>query len=83
MRPLWFDMVSLAAESQRVMWLRLLRLSAGGPRAAAEIERMVFEKASAAAGAVATLMSGGSARGVVRGYRRKVRSNRRRLSRRF
>jgi hypothetical protein len=77
---LWFNMSMLAAESQRAMWLRLLKLSAGGPRARSEAKRMVSEKVVAASQATTRLMKGGSANSIVRGYRRKVRANLRRLS---
>ena len=33
MAQLWFNMSMLALESQRAIWLRLLKLSAGGPKA--------------------------------------------------
>jgi len=55
-------------------------LAAGGPKAAQEARRMVYEKVAAANEAGQTLALGGSAQNVVKGYRRKVRANRRRLS---
>ena len=39
----------LAAESQQVMWLRYLKLAAGGSKASAETRRMVSEKVAVAA----------------------------------
>ena len=76
----WFDLVMLAAESQQAIALRLIRLAAGGPRARREATRMVSEKVEAAGKAARDLMMGGSTEKVVRGYRRKVRANVRRLS---
>ena len=80
MSKLWFNMSMLAAELQRAIWLRLLRLSAGGPKARTEAKRMVSEKVAAAGQATGKLVRGASANTVVKGYRRKVRANVRRLS---
>jgi hypothetical protein len=80
MNRLWFNMSMLALESQRAIWLRLLKLSAGGPKARREAKRMVSEKVVAAGRATTRLAKGGSANSVVSGYRRKVRANVRRLS---
>ena len=73
---LTMDTAMLALESQQVIGMRLAMLATGGTAAQAEAERMVTEKIAAAG--VAT---GGTAAGVVAGYRRKVRANARRLSR--
>jgi hypothetical protein len=70
----------LGAEAQYVMWLRMMALGGGGPKARKEARRMVSEKMIAAAEANMLLMRGGTSRSVVKGYRRKVRANRRRLS---
>jgi hypothetical protein len=80
MRKLWFNMSMLAAEAQGAVWLRLLKLSAGGPKARREARRMVSEKVVAANQAALRLAKGGSSDAVVRQYRRKVRANLRRLS---
>src|ERR1043165_4779975 len=40
----WWNIGMLAAESQQVMWLRFMRLAAGGPIASAEAQGMVSEK---------------------------------------
>lgn len=77
----WLNLVMLAAESQQVIWLRLMKLSAGGAAAQAEANRMASEKLVAAAQAMGRVMLGDSADRVVRHYRRKVRANKRRLSR--
>jgi hypothetical protein len=77
----WFNLAMLAAESQQVVWLRLLKLSAGGPSAQHEARLMASEKIVAATQAAGRLMLGDTADRVVSGYRRKVRANARRLSR--
>ncbi len=76
----WFQLAMLTAEAQQVMWLRMMRLAAGGPGAKREAERMVSEKVTAAGAAAGRLMTGATADSVVRGYRRKVRANARRLT---
>jgi hypothetical protein len=76
----WFNLVLLAAESQQVIGLRLMKLAMGGPKAKAEATLMVAEKVAAAGVAAGNLMSGASSESVVRGYRKKVRANVRRLS---
>jgi hypothetical protein len=79
----WLGLVSLAAESQHVIWLRCLKLARGGPRASAEARRMSTEKLAVAARAAAALMSGGTPAHALQLYRASVRANRRRLSRRW
>jgi hypothetical protein len=79
---LTFDAALLGVEAQRVIGLRLIRLSAGGPAAQAEASRMVSEKTAALAEAGMTFARGGSAQTVIRRYRSHVRSNKRRLSKR-
>jgi hypothetical protein len=76
------DNARLALEAQQVIGLRMMKLAAGGAAAQAEMTRMFTEKAFAGGEAAATLAFGGSARKVVRGYRTRVKANRRRLSRR-
>ena len=76
----WWDLGTLAVESQQVMWLRYLRLAAGGSKASAETRRMVSEKVAIAAQAGIGLMLGDAPGRVVKRYRKKVRANRRRLS---
>ncbi len=73
-------MLLLAAESQQVIALRLMKLAGGGAAAEAETQLMMSEKMSAMTEAGAKLMAGGSADSVVSDYRRKVRSNIRRLT---
>ena len=68
-------------EAQVVMALRMMRLAGGGAIAQAEATRMVTEKGAALMEAASTLAMGGSAQKVVRGYRTRVRANKRRLTR--
>jgi hypothetical protein len=79
----------IGLEAQSVIILRMLRLAAGGARAEAEASRMVTEKILAAGEAqmgAATAAMRGHKKHVVVGkavnvYRKRVRANRRRLSR--
>jgi hypothetical protein len=73
------DAVMLGLEAQRVIGLRVIKLSGGGLAAQAEALRMVSEKTAALAEAGLTLARGGSAGRVMRRYRTHVRSNKRRL----
>ena len=81
MRKDWFNLMMLGLEAQHVIWLRSLKLAAGGAAAQREAGRMFVEKGEAAADAWMQLMTGASAGQIVRGYRTKVRANERRLSR--
>jgi hypothetical protein len=90
----WFALslktVQMGMEAQSVIALRMLRMAAGGARAEAEVGRMVSEKVVAAGEAqvaVAAATLRGHKKHVVAGkvlntYRKRVRANRRRLSRR-
>lgn len=79
----------LGWEAQRVIALRLMRIAGGGARGHAEAQRMVTEKLAAAveaqAAVAASAIAGGSTRGVAKKvlgvYGKRVRANRRRLSR--
>jgi hypothetical protein len=75
------DAVLLGLETQRVIGLRLMKLSRGGRAAELEALRMVTEKNTALAEAAMTVARGGTARTVIRRYRTHVRSNTRRLLR--
>jgi len=68
-------------EAQLVMTLRMMRLAGGGAVAQTEATRMVAEKGMAFVEAATTVATGGSAEKVVRGYRSRVRANKRRLTR--
>jgi hypothetical protein len=89
----WFALSSQAArlglEAQGVVALRLMRLAAGGPRGQAEAQHMMTEKVAAfleaQAAVVAGTIEGGTShhigRKVLAVYEKRVRGNRRRLSR--
>ena len=89
----WLDLSFKALEfgldAQRVIALRMLRLAAGGALGQAELNHMVVEKIAALveaqATAAAALMNGHNdhavADKVLRVYHKRVRANRRRLSR--
>jgi len=81
MLKIWNDMFMLGIEAQQVVWLRAIKIAAGGKAGEREARRMVTEKATAAGEAALSLAAGKSMESVVKGYRRKVRANRRRLSR--
>ena len=75
----WMNMSLLAVEAQEVIWLRMFKLAAGGPSAQREAQRMIAEKFTAATEASGQLMMGASPESVIDGYRKKIRSNTRRL----
>ena len=77
----WSNLAMLALESQQVMALRLMKVAAGGPAAAAEIQLMTVEKLEALAHESGRVLLGASHASVVERYRKRVRSNRRRLTR--
>ena len=77
----------LMGEASLVIWLRSMRLMAGGPLAAREAQRMVSEKLAANMTLGSALMAGGLAQtpedlsaAALAHYARPVRANRRRLS---
>lgn len=76
----WFDIAMLATECQQAIFLRTMRLAAGGARARRESHRMVSEKIVAAAYAAQRLSLGATPTSVVADYRKHVRANVRRLS---
>jgi hypothetical protein len=76
-----FASTRLYYEAQEVVSLRLIKIARGEVDGRTEAQRMVAEKGSALAEAVATLSGGGSVQKVIRRYRRHVRTNKRRLSR--
>ncbi|HEY5288551.1 MAG TPA: hypothetical protein VIJ59_00830 [Caulobacteraceae bacterium] len=78
---------SLGLEASAVIGLRMMKLAAGGPAGAAEAQRMVSEKFRAAASLQSLALRGGlgltasgAASKTLTHYRRKVRANRRRLT---
>ena len=76
----WINLMMLAAESQQVIWLRTMRLAAGGRKAKSETRRMVSEKVLVAGIEGGRMILGASPDSVVRRYRNKVKANIRRLS---
>ena len=76
----WYQVAMLTVEAQQVMWLRALKLAAGGGPADTEARRMASEKVTAATQAYGRLMCGASAESAVKSYRKKVRANWRRLT---
>jgi hypothetical protein len=84
---LGFNTWALGMEASSVMALRTLKILSGGAAAEAEIRRMSDEKIKAGLALQATAMTGGlgltldgAAAKTVAHYRRKVRANRRRLT---
>lgn len=82
------DMWTLGIESASVIGLRTMKLAAGGAAARREAELMVSEKLGTAFDVQLQLMTGGfglnpatATRRAVDTYARKVRANRKRLSR--
>lgn len=76
----WFNLLSLGAEASQVVWLRSVKIAAGGPRARREARRMVTEKVTAGHKEGLRLSMGASPDSVVTGYRKRVKANIRRLS---
>jgi hypothetical protein len=84
---LTMDAWALGFEASAVIGLRTLKLAAGGPAAQAEAERMVSEKVAAGLALRQRALTGGlgyspasATAKTLAHYRRKVRANRRRLS---
>jgi hypothetical protein len=82
-----FDAWALGLEASSVIGLRTLKIAAGGAAGEAEARRMVSEKVDAAVDLQLKALSGGlgvtgagAAAKTLTHYRRKVRANRRRLS---
>ncbi len=73
------ELAMLGVEAQMVIGQRLAIFMLGGPKARKEARLMVTEKVKAAGEAAVTITMGGTPRKVVRGYRRKVLANHRRL----
>jgi geranylgeranyl pyrophosphate synthase len=90
----WFSVIlkamQLGFESQNVIALRMMRLAAGGTTAQTEVRRMIADKTAAGieaqAAAAASVASGhrdtAVAGKVLRVLKKRVRANKRRLSRR-
>jgi len=84
MFPSWFrlsvETTMLALEAQAVIWTRMTQIALG-QGSPAENLRMVTEKIAAYGEAATIIATGGTAHRVVKGYRRKVRANIKRLRR--
>jgi hypothetical protein len=84
-----FDMMRLGLEAQSVITLRTMKIMQGGAAAERETRQMVTEKMAAAIEAGAAVTAGmiegqGRAtltRKAMKGYKRRVTANRKRLSR--
>lgn len=80
----WFQLTVQASlltlEAQQVTGLRMIKLSAGGGAASREARKMVDEKILAFGEAGLKAARGAAPLTLISGYRRKVRANRRRLS---
>jgi hypothetical protein len=76
----WLNMVMLASETQQVIWLRTMKLALGGAKAKREAKLMVSEKIKSAQTETLKLMMGGSLDTESKNIRRKVRANKKRLS---
>lgn len=76
---IWFTLAKLAIEANGVIASRVTLMTTGAITAA-EAQLMVTEKVFAAAEAGVVLTTGGSMDRVVRGYRRRIKANARRLS---
>jgi hypothetical protein len=77
----WLNMMMLAGEAQQVVWLRTMKLALGGAKAEREAKLMVSEKIASAQIETLKFMMGGSLKTTTNNVRRKVRANRKRLSR--
>jgi hypothetical protein len=75
------DTAMLAAESQHVIALRMMKFAGGGHDAHLEVHRMVAEKFVAVAETAMSLAGGADAGKIVNDYRRRVGANARRLAR--
>jgi hypothetical protein len=72
---MFHSLMMLAAEANRVVGLRMMKLMRGGRRARREAKLMVSEKIDAAFDAGARLMAGASGDEIIRRYRRGVAAN--------
>jgi len=85
----WLTAARIGYEAQSVMVMRMMRLAAGGPLAAAEMQRMTVEKMAAAADAqiafVFAIANGAAMHSAATKaflpFRRRISANHRRLAR--
>jgi hypothetical protein len=80
-RRMFTSLMLLAAETNGVVALRMMKLMRGGNGARREAELMVREKIDAALEATASLMTSASGGRVVHRYQKRVAANAKRLSR--
>ena len=78
-RRMFTSLMMLAAEANGVVALRMMKLMRGGKSARTEAALMVHEKIDAALDATGRLMTGASGETIVRGYRKRVAANAKRL----
>lgn len=76
----WYKTMMLAAESNDVIGLRLMKIAGGGADATREVGLMLSEKIDAAVEAGMSLIWGGTTAAVVDRYREHVAANAARLS---
>jgi len=76
----WHHLSMLSIEATHVIWLRMIRLTWGGPSAPLEAAHIVAEKLLASGQTALRLAKGKTPLGMVVAYRRDVRANLRRLS---
>jgi hypothetical protein len=76
----WYSSAMLVMESNRVIGLRLTKLTRGGSEAGDEANLMINEKIAAAFEAVETLLMGGNLSIVADRYREHVTANAARLA---
>jgi hypothetical protein len=86
--PLAYEAAQLGFDAQRVITLRFMRLATGGASGQDEAQRMISEKSAAfaeaqiaAAGPLAGGKSDVATKKVLAVYKKRVRANKRRLSR--
>lgn len=77
----WCHLSMLSIESSRVIWLRSLRLTLGGPSAITEAVHILSEKTVATGELPIHLAKGKSPLALTVAYRRAVRANLNRLRR--
>ena len=67
-------------DAYQVIWLRSLSVAGGGSKAKRETKFIVEEKITTAQEETMKLIMGGSPNAMVKNYRRKLKANKRRLS---
>lgn len=80
MLGIWTNMVTIAAETQRVAWLAMMKMATGFAANQDEAALITSERGTTAAQATARSASRSIPESVVRSHRKKVRANTRRSS---